>query len=96
MTNTNINKMKSDINSLEKKNFRIRLSSQLFDEKEFDKLFIERKKICMSTEDCQKEDKSFSCDIKKDADKKTCLYVERKNDNQEGEQQTQGNESLAP
>ncbi|CAD2104366.1 hypothetical protein YYG_01888 [Plasmodium vinckei petteri] len=87
MANANINKMKSDINSLEKKNFRIRLSSQLFDEKEFDKLFIERKKICMSTEDAQKEDKSFSCDEKKDADKKTCLYIERENGNQEEEQQ---------
>ncbi|SCM22255.1 conserved Plasmodium protein, unknown function [Plasmodium chabaudi chabaudi] len=94
MSNANINKMKSDMNSLEKKNFRIRLSSQLFDEKEFDKLFIERKKICMSTEDGQKEDKSFSCDEKKDADKKTCLYIEREHGNQE-EEQAQGNESLA-
>ncbi|ANQ08168.1 Uncharacterized protein PCOAH_00026180 [Plasmodium coatneyi] len=72
-------KTKNELNFLEKKNFRIRLSSQLFDEKEFDQLFIDRKRICLPNGDGQKEDNnSCSLEEKKEKDKKTCLYVERK------------------
>ncbi|SBS85626.1 conserved Plasmodium protein, unknown function [Plasmodium malariae] len=77
-TNTNFDNMKNEYNLHEKKNFRIRLSSQLFDGKEFDQLFIERKKICISTEDNKKEALSCSYEEKKEKDKETCLYIERK------------------
>ncbi|EUD67128.1 hypothetical protein C922_02278 [Plasmodium inui San Antonio 1] len=72
---------KNELNFLEKKNFRIRLSSKLFDEKEFDQLFVNRKKICLTNGDSKKEDNN-SCSLEekkeKEKDKKTCLYIERK------------------
>ncbi|SBO20253.1 conserved Plasmodium protein, unknown function [Plasmodium knowlesi strain H] len=73
-------KTKNEINFLEKRNFRIRLSSQLFDEKEFDQLFMDRKRICLPNDDNLKDDNN-SCSLeekKEEKDKKTCLYIERK------------------
>ncbi|SBT35781.1 conserved Plasmodium protein, unknown function [Plasmodium ovale wallikeri] len=80
------NKAINEMNVLEKKNFRIRLSSQLFDEKEFDQLFIERKKICCSSEEDILREKidNVSLEEKKERDKKTCLYVERKEEEDQG------------
>ncbi|CRG96330.1 conserved Plasmodium protein, unknown function [Plasmodium gallinaceum] len=59
-------KLKNEFNLKEKKNFRIRLSSQLFEDNELNQLFINGKKIRTSLNE------------KKEKDKKTCLYIERK------------------